>query len=471
MRNLTILKIWLKGIRNNMNSNIDSITGNPRKAINKLAFPTIFSMLLMFLNNLIDSFWVAGINADALAALGFISPLYLVIIGLGSGVGAGANSLISRYVGAQKFNDANNAVVHSFILMLLVSIVVLIVGIFFLDDLIMLLGASSVSTYCLDYGQIIFLLNIVFLAPNVTASVFRAEGDVKRATNPLILTAILNMILDPILIFGLDLGIFGAGLATVIASFIGFVWMLYWIYVKKDTFFEFKLSNYKRKLGIYKEILVVSLPAGTEEIIFSLVAIILNYLIITTAGVSEVASFTIAWRFISIAFLPCMAIGIATITVSGVAYGARSWKNFNETIKYSTLLSLTITLLICAVFFIFAYPICEIFNFQAGNLALVDRSAEILQILVFYNFMIPFGATAAYAYQGVGSGFKSLGLTVLRELVLSMAFAYIMGITMALGVFGVYLGAIIGMNIVSFIGFICIWIFNIKFKKICSNNF
>ena len=68
------------------NENIDVITGNPRKTINKLAIPTILSMLLMFLNNLIDSFWVSGINADALAALGFISPLYLVIIGLGSGV-------------------------------------------------------------------------------------------------------------------------------------------------------------------------------------------------------------------------------------------------------------------------------------------------------------------------------------------------------------------------------------------------
>ena len=79
------------------NDNIDLITGDPKRAINKLAIPTIVSMLLMFLNNLIDSFWVAGINADALAALGFMSPLYLVIIGLGSGVGAGANSLISRY--------------------------------------------------------------------------------------------------------------------------------------------------------------------------------------------------------------------------------------------------------------------------------------------------------------------------------------------------------------------------------------
>ncbi|WP_298523768.1 MATE family efflux transporter [uncultured Methanobrevibacter sp.] len=447
------------------NENIESIIGSPRKAINKLAFPTIFSMLLMFVNNLIDSFWVAGINADALAALGFISPLYLVIIGLGSGVGAGANSLISRYVGADRIEDANNAVIHSIILTVIVSAIVLIIGIFFLNDLIVLLGASSVSTYCLSYGQIIFLLNIVFLAPNVTASIFRAEGDVKRATNPLILTAILNMILDLILIYGLNLGIFGAGLATVIASLAGFVLMLYWIYIKRDTFFKFRFSYYKRKWEIYKEILVVSLPAGTEEIIFSLVAIILNYLIMVTAGVGEVAAFTIAWRFICIAFLPCMAIGIATITVSGVAYGARNWENFNETIKYSTLLSLGITLLICAVFFVFANPICGVFNFQASNTALVGRAAEILKILVFYNCLISFGATAAYTYQGVGSGFKSLGLTVLRELVLSMAFAYLFGITLDMGVFGVYLGAIIGMNIGSIIGFVCIWIFNLKFKR------
>ena len=416
-----------------MNENLDLITGNPRKAINKLAFPTIFSMLLMFLNNLIDSFWVSGLNADALAALGFISPLYLVIIGLGNGVGAGANSLISRYVGAQRFEDANNAVMHSIILTLVVSVIVLIVGIFFFDDLIVLLGASSVSTYCLSYGQIIFLL---------------------------------NMIIDPIFIYSLDLGIFGAGLATVIASFVGYVWMLYWIFVKKDTFFKFEFSFYRRKLKIYKEIMVVSLPAATEEIIFALVAIILNFLIMSTAGVSEVASFTIAWRFISIAFLPCMAIGIATITVSGVAYGARSWENFNETIKYATLLSLAVTVIICAIFFVFAYPICEIFNFQAGDLSLVDRSAQILQIMVFYNVLIPFGATAAYTYQGVGSGFKSLGLTVLRELVLSMLFAYLMGIILNMGVFGVYLGAIIGMNLGSVIGFVCIWVFNIKFKKV-----
>ena len=82
-----------------MSDNFELIRSNPRKALNKLSFPTILSMFLMFLNQLIDSFWVSGINGEALAAFGFIFPLYLVIIGLGKGLGAGANSLISRYVG------------------------------------------------------------------------------------------------------------------------------------------------------------------------------------------------------------------------------------------------------------------------------------------------------------------------------------------------------------------------------------
>ena len=324
-------------------------------------------------------------------------------------------------------------------------------------------------SYCIDYGKILFLLNIVFLLPNVTASIFRAEGDVKRATKPLMLTAILNMILDPIFIYFFNLGIFGASVATILASLIGFIWMLYWIYIKKDTYFKFKIQYYKRNLEIYKKILIVSLPASFEEIIFSIVAIVFNYLIIMTAGVNEVASFTIAWRYISIIFLPCMAIGIATITVSGIAYGAKNVKNFDITIKYSTILSFIITLIISAIFFIFAYPLCELFSFQSGNIELVTRSSQILQLLVFYNVLIPFGATAAYTYQGIGSGFKSLGLTVLRELILSMFFAYLLGIILNMGVFGVYLGSIIGMNIGSAIGFMFILLFNKKFKKEVEN--
>ena len=87
--------------------NIEMITGDPKKAIVKLALPMMLSMLLIMLYNIADSIWVAGIGADALAALGFITPLFMVLIGLGGGIGAGANSLIARYIGANDFKQAN----------------------------------------------------------------------------------------------------------------------------------------------------------------------------------------------------------------------------------------------------------------------------------------------------------------------------------------------------------------------------
>ena len=452
-----------------LNENIESIIGDPKKAINRLAYPTILSMLLMFANNLIDSMWVGGLGSEPLAALGFMSPLYLVIIGFGVGIGAGANSLISRYIGAERFEDSNNAAMHSIVIGIIVSIFIALIGIFFLKDLLIIFGAASVIDYAMDYGMIIFLSSVIILFPAIISSLFRAEGDIKRATWPLVLNAILNMILDPILIYYFNWGIKGAAIATVVSTFANLLLMLYWYLIKRDTFLKLSLKYYQRKWEIYKEILLVSLPASCEEVIYSIVGVCFNYLIMITAGTVEVAIFTVVWRFVSIAFLPCIAIGVSTITVSGVAYGAKNIQNFRITLNYSTMISLIITVLICAFFFFFAYPISESFNFISGNPEMINRTAEVLRIMVFYNLFIPFGSTAIYIYQGVGSGFKSLILTLLREIILSVGLAYLFGFTFKMGIFGVYLGAIVGMILGCLIGFVCIIIYEKKFKKECES--
>lgn len=448
-----------------LNENIEAIIGDPKKAIKRLAYPTILSMLLMFANNLIDSMWVAGLGSGPLAALGFMSPLFLVIMGFGVGIGAGSNSLISRHIGAERYDDSNNAAMHSIILGIMISIILMILGILFLKDMLLLFGAGSVLDYAMDYGFIIFISSSIILFPAIVSSLFRAEGDIKRATWPLVLNAVINLIIDPIFIYYFNWGIKGAALATVLSSLANLLLMLYWYLIKRDTFLKLSFKNYHRKLEIYKDILWVGLPASCEEVIYSIVGICFNFLIMMTAGTMEVAIFTVVWRFVSIAFLPCMGIGISTITVSGVAYGARNIQNFRITLNYSTLLSLIITALICAIFFIFAYPISHAFNFISGNPEMIARTAEVLRIMVFYNLFVPFGATAAYVYQGVGSGFKSLVLTLLREIILSVGLAYVFAIVFNWGIFGVYFGAIVGMILGCFIGFICIVIYEEKFKK------
>ena len=103
------------------NENIEIITGDPKRAIRKLSVPMMISMLLIMLYNIADSIWVSGLGPDALAAIGFITPLFMVLVGLGNGIGAGANSLIARYIGAENYPQANNAGLHAILLSVIVS--------------------------------------------------------------------------------------------------------------------------------------------------------------------------------------------------------------------------------------------------------------------------------------------------------------------------------------------------------------
>lgn len=198
------------------NSNIEMITGDPKKAINKLSLPIIASMFLIFANNIIDSIWVAGLGPDPLAALGYITPLFMIIVGFGNGIGAGGNSLISRYIGAEDRHSANNAAIHNLILSVIVSIFISIVFILSMKPLLIMMGAESVLDYAMEYGFIVFAWTFALLMPPIVGGAFRAEGDIKRATVPIALAAIINMILDPIFIYTFNMGITGADRKSVV---------------------------------------------------------------------------------------------------------------------------------------------------------------------------------------------------------------------------------------------------------------
>ena len=207
------------------NSNVKILRGDPKKAINKLAYPIIGSLLLVMLNNIIDSVWVAGLGSDPLAAIGYITPLFMILVGVGNGIGAGANSLISRFIGA------DSATAHSLILSIVISIGFMVLFIAILDPILKIMGASEVLNYCKEYGVVLFIWTFSLIIPTIIGGIFRAEGDVNRATLPLAVTAIANMILDPIFIYGLNQRLAGAALATGIAGLIGLLMQIYWIYV------------------------------------------------------------------------------------------------------------------------------------------------------------------------------------------------------------------------------------------------
>ena len=458
------------------NENIEMITGDPKKAINKLSLPIIASMFLIFANSIIDSIWVAGLGAEPLAALGYTTPLFMIIVGFGNGLGAGGNSVISRFIGAEDKSSANNAAIHNLILSAIASIVISILFVITMEPMLELMGASSVINYAMDYGFIIFSCTFALLMPPIVGGAFRAEGDIKRATIPIAVAAIINMILDPILIYTFGMGIKGAAIATVLGPLISLCLMLYWIFFKKDTYLSYNFKDFHNDLKMYKDILVVGIPASLEQLdlkmykdilvvgipasleqlILSVLTIFVNYMLTIVSGPTSVAVYTAGWRIVNIGMLPAIGIGTAAISVAGVAYGAKKYENLRVTARYAVKVALIASIIVCIILYVFANQIAIIFSYSQSSADLAPLIASFLQIMCFFILYVPFGASAGNVFQGVGKGTISFVLTAFREFILVLIFAYLLGFTFNMGEFGIYCGMLLGGGIGSLICYACI---------------
>ena len=452
------------------NSNIEMITGDPKKAINKLSIPIIASMFLIFANNIIDSIWVAGLGAEPLAALGYITPLFMILVGFGNGIGAGGNSLISRYIGAEDRVSANNAAIHNLILSVIVSAVISIVFLLSMKTLLNMMGASSVINYAMEYGFIIFSWTFALLMPPIVGGAFRAEGDIKRATIPIVLAAIFNMILDPIFIYTLNMGIAGAAWATALGPFISLLLMFYWIFIKKDTYLSYSLNDFTNDMGMYKDILVVGIPASLEQLVLSVLTIFVNYMLTIVSGPVAVAVYTAGWRIINIGMLPAIGVGTAAISVAGVAFGAKKYENLRITARYAVKVALIASVIVCIILNVFSNQIAFIFSYSENSAQLEPLIASFLQIMCLFILYVPFGASAGNVFQGVGKGTISFILTTFREFILVLIFAYLLGFVFNMGEFGIYCGMLLGGGIGSLICYACIEYYISRLIKLRDSN-
>jgi len=230
----------------NETQGVNLLRGNPKEAVKKLALPLMLSMMVISLYNIIDSFWVAGLGADQLAAVGFVIPLEFLIISIGTSIGAGITSVVSKYIGEKNDLMADNAASHSVLLTIVASIIVTVIFTVFAKELLMCVGGRGLALdYAMQYGHIYFLASIFVIMPNALYGLLRSEGDTKRTMYVMVLCAIVNMALDPIFIYTLNMGMFGAALSTIISLAIVLVIIIYWIYIKKDTYLKPTLSNFQ----------------------------------------------------------------------------------------------------------------------------------------------------------------------------------------------------------------------------------
>ncbi|WP_048191379.1 MATE family efflux transporter [Methanobacterium sp. SMA-27] len=423
---------------------VSMITGDPKKAIRALSIPMIISMLLMMAYNLADSIWVAGLGPNSLAALGFITPLFMMVIGLGNGLGAGANSLISRCIGANNKKGSDNAAIHSLILTLILSAMLTVFILIFLKDILLAMGAGASLNLAIQYGQIVFGGLIFLIFSSVASGILRAEGDVKRPMYAMAATAILNIILDPIFIYYFGLGVSGAAIATVISATISSALILYWLLLKRDTYVSLSRKDFHASWNVIKDILGVGLPASAEFFVMSILGIVVNIMLVMTGGTDAVAVYTAGWRVVMIAMIPAIGIGTAAITIAGAAYGSRKYGNISIALNYSSKLAIGIASITGLIIYVFASSIASIFAYSPESAFMAPSIASFLQVMCLFLIVVPLGISASSVFQGMGKGLTSLILTVIREVLFISVFAYLMAFTLGLGEHGIWWGIVIG---------------------------
>ena len=363
------------------NENIELITGEPKKALLKLSMPIFITLITVFMYNLVDTIWVAGLGPNALSAIAFVGPIYMLVLSIGNGIGAGASSLISISIGANDHEHANNIGLHAILLGGVLSIIPALLILLYEKPILIWVGAGNVLSYAIDYSHIIFLFIFAFIYSSIGASFFRAEGNVKRATLAVFLGGILDIILDPIFIYTFNLGMKGAALATVISALISCALMAYWIWIKKDNYLELTYKDFKLDLNIIKEIISLAIPDTLETTIVSALTLLLNFFIIQVSNHVSVAVFTSSMQIVQFTTIPLNAISIALLTVAGVAYGAKNFENLRIAHSFSIRIGFLLAIVAAILMVIFAPYIATIFSYSSESAGLTPKIASTLCIL------------------------------------------------------------------------------------------
>ena len=428
----------------NDSSNVEVMLGNPKRALLRISVPLIISLLISSLYNLIDAAWVSGLGADALAGVGFFTPIFMILVGFGNGLGAGASFAISKYIGEKDKAKADNASIHSILLDIIISIILTIMLLILLNPILNVMGAGQTIGFATEYGVPILLGSIFIILSNALYGVFRGEGDSKRPMYAMIASAILNMILDPIFIYTLNLGVMGAAIATLISSLCVILILSYWLYFKKDTYLKPNLSNFNFKKDISMDIVKVGIPASIQLLNNAFFAAVFSALLVYVGSTDSVAVYSTGWRIVIITTTPLLAIGTALISVIAANFGAKNYKNIQIAHRYAMKVSLVIAIIVMLLTNVFAGDISSIFTSGGSSARISSELTSFIAWIVIYYPTMAVGVPSTYVFQGIGKGITAMFQTIMRETGFTIFFAVLLSVVLGYGVWGAWMGIVFG---------------------------
>jgi putative MATE family efflux protein len=421
---------------------IKTLLGDPKKAIIKLSIPMIVAMTVQTLYTVVNRIWVSGLGADAAAAVGFAFPLLFMGTAIATGLGIGGGSAISRKIGAKDKKGADNAAVHTLIVMFIVVLFYSVPLFVFAEDIFRAIGAAQTTATATLYVRIMYTATIISFFSFIANAILRSEGDAKRAMFAMVLGGVLNAVLDPIFIYVLGLGVPGAAYASVLSMSVSAVLLLYWLFLKKNTYISFHFSGFHFDRQIIKDILAVGLPASVMQLSMSIMLFIMNIVVEHVRGTDGVAIFSAGWSVATMASMPLLGMASAVVSVTGAAYGAREYLKLDIAHIYALKIGIVIETSIALATFIFAPAITFAFTQSADMAPLANDIITFLRIICIFYPATAFGMLSSSVFQGVGKGLYSLIVTVLRTIILTAPLAWLFAVVFNWGLTGAWWGLV-----------------------------
>ena len=357
--------------------------------LKKIAIPASTGTLFQTLYNIVDTFFAGKISANALAAIAKSFPLYFIIIATGVGIVSASNALISNSLGAKDDRTASLYVAQSLLYSVIVSILVTIVGLSFSDDLLKFMGSDQETIrLATDYLDIIFFATFIFLIQISLNGALNAQGDTKSYRNVLIVSFFLNIGLNPLFIFGLGpipaFGIAGLAIATVIAQFLGLIYLAYKVYCCELKQY-LALQCFFPKFDLIKNLTNQSVPMMMNMFMIGLG--IYNILFfVSKFGYLAAAGYGSALRIEQILLLPVIGLNTAVLTIAGQNFGAKLFDRVDESYTKAIMVGSSFMILAGVIVFLLADNIVSIFT---DNQEVINFGADYLKVAAFIGPVYP----------------------------------------------------------------------------------
>ena len=398
-----------------------------------MALPAMLSMIINALYNIVDSIFVALYSQSALAAVSLVFPLQTLVVAIGVGTGVGVNSLISRRLGEKRQLHADSAAEHGIALSVIGGIVFLVLGFGLSGVFVNAFGATEdVSVQAVQYSHIAVGLSIFVMISMMCEKVQQSTGNMIIPMLQGLTGAIVNIILDPLMIFGIgpfpEMGVTGAALATVIGQIFGMLIGLWGVF-KHQKVLRLNMRKFKWRLQTVKDIYRVGLPGIVMQSITSVMTAGMNGILI---GFSQTAVNVLAvyFKLQTFVFMPVFGLNQGALPVMGYNYGARNKKRLFGAYRIALGTAVAIMLLGFVLFQLFPEPMLMMFVDRTDAAAMqemLDTGVPALKTISLSFVGAAFGIINSTVFQATARGLNSLIVSVCRQLVIILPAAWLLG--------------------------------------------